>query len=117
MPEVKFETTNKLIACVLPKGRARALQQSLVDQKNIHSGNFHYGRGVGRESHIRDRGIGEQQEREIFEVIVPADRADEIFEFIFFEADMDERHGGMINMTDAQRSTVMTLPEIPERED
>ena len=92
MPEVKFETSTKMIACILPKGRARALQQSLVDEKNIHGGNFHYGRGVGRDSHIRDRGIGEQQEREIFEVVVSAEQADEIFEFIFFEAGMDEPH-------------------------
>ena len=117
MSEVKFETSTKLIACILPKGRARALQQSLVDKKKIHCGNFHYGRGVGRESHIRDRGIGEQQEREIFEVVVPAEQADEIFEFIFFEAGMDEPHGGMIYMTTAPRSTVMNLPEIPAQDD
>lgn len=117
MPEIKFETSTKLIACILPKGRARALQQSLVDQKNIHCGNFHSGRGVGRDSQIRDRGIGEQQERGIFEVIVPAEQADEIFEYIFFEAGMDERHGGMIYMTAAPRSTVMNLPVIPEQDD
>ena len=116
MPEVKYETNTKLISCILPKGGARALQQSLVDQKNIHCGNFHYGRGVGRDSQIRERGIGGQQEREIFEVVVPADQADEIFEYIFFEVGMDERHGGMIYMTTAPRSTVMELPEIAEQE-
>lgn len=116
MSEVRFETSTKLIACILPKGRARALQQALVDKKDIHCGNFHYGRGVGRDSHIRDRGIGEQQEREIFEVVVSAEQADDIFEFIFFEAAMDEPHGGMVYMTTTPRSTAMNLPEIPDEE-
>jgi nitrogen regulatory protein PII len=116
MPEIRYETETKMIACVLPKGRGRPLQQALVDQKDIITGTFHYGRGIGRESHIRDRGIGEQQEREVFEVVVPAERAEEIFEFIFTEAGMGEPHGGMIYMTRLPRSTIMTLPELPEEE-
>jgi nitrogen regulatory protein PII len=116
MPEVSYQTDTRLIACVLPKGKARPLQQALVDKLDIHSGNFHYGRGIGRDSHIRDRGIGEQQEREIFEIVVGADRADEVFEFIFSEAEMHEPHGGMIYMTRIPRSTIMTLPDIPEQD-
>ena len=112
MGEITYDTDTRLIACILPKGRARALQQALVEEKNIVAGNFHYGRGVGRESHIRDRGIGEQQEREVFEVVVPADREEEIFEYIFNEAKMDEPHGGMICVTRLPKSTVMTLPEL-----
>jgi nitrogen regulatory protein PII len=112
-----FQTDTKLIACILPKGGARALQRALIEKKQIHTGNFHYGRGVGRDSRIQDRGIGEQQEREIFEVIVPASQADEIFEFIFFEAEMGEPHGGMIHMTQLTKSSVMTLPDVPSQED
>ncbi|MBT4161444.1 MAG: hypothetical protein HOC70_14355 [Gammaproteobacteria bacterium] len=116
MAEVSSVRNTKLIACVLPKGRAMPLQQALVDEKGIQCGNFHFGRGIGRDSHIRERGIGEQQEREIFEVVVSEDMADEIFEYIFFKAEMSEPHGGMIYMTDVPRSTVMTLPELPDQE-
>lgn len=107
-----YQTDTCLITCVLPKGRARALQQALVDEHHLHTGTFHYGRGVGRESHIRDRGIGEQQEREIFEVIVAAANADAIFEFIYFRAKMGDPHGGMIYMAKLPRSSVMTLPDV-----
>lgn len=116
MAEVTYHTDARLIACILPKGRARALQEALVEEKNIVGGNFHYGRGVGRDSHIRDRGIGEQQEREIFEVVVPAEREDEIFEYIFKAAKMDEPHGGMICVTRLPKSTVMTLPDLPSED-
>lgn len=116
MPEVSTVSSAKLITCVLPKGRALPLQQALHDEKGIVSGNFHGGRGVGRDSHIRDRGIGEQQEREIFDVVVDESVADEIFSYIFFQAEMSEPHGGMIYMTDLPRATVMTLPDIEAEE-
>lgn len=102
----------KLITCILPKGRALALQRTLLAEQQLVAGNFHFGRGVGRDSHIRDRGIGEQQEREIFELIVPAQKADDLFEFIFFEAGMDEPHGGMIFITDVKMSTEFSLPDV-----
>lgn len=117
MSEVRYEVDTKMISCVLPKGRARPLQKALVEEHGVQCGNFHYGRGVGRESRISERGIGEQQEREIFEVVVSAEKSDEIFEFIFTQAGMDEPHGGMIYMTSIPRSTIMTLPEIPVESD
>lgn len=117
MAESLYLENTKLITAVLPKGRARAVQQALVDEKNIHTGHFHYGRGVGRDSHIRDRGIGEQQEREIFDVVVAPELADEIFEFIYEQAGMNEPHGGMIYMASLPRSTMMTMPDIRSEED
>ena len=113
---MRFETNTKLITCILPKGKALPMQQELVDEKNIHAGNFHFGRGVGRGSHIQDIGIGEQEEREILEVIVSAEQSDGLFEFMFFAAEMDEAHGGMIYVTSMIRSTAMTLQEITEEE-
>ena len=109
---MRLETNIKLITCILPKGNALPLQEALVKEKKIDSGNFHFGRGVGRDSHIKDIGIGEQEEREILEVIVPGDEADELFEFMFFTAEMDMAHGGMIYVTPIIQTTAMTLPEI-----
>ena len=111
-----YDTNTKLITCILPKGRAFPLQQALVDKHNLYAGNYHFGRGVGRASRIRDRGIGSQPEREIIEVVVPADEADELFEFMFQQTEMDEAHGGMMYMTSMQRSTIMTVPEVPREE-
>ena len=113
---MQYDTNTKLITCILPKGKAFPLQQALVDKHNIYAGNYHFGRGVGRASHIRDRGIGNQQEREIIEVVVPADKAEELFEFMFLNAEMDEAHGGMIYMTSIPRSTIMTVPDAPHEE-
>ena len=115
--QMRVESGHKLITCILPKGRARSLQRLLIEEHQLYTGNFHYGRGVGRESHIRDRGIGEQQEREIFDVIVPAEDAERLFELIFFAAEMNERHGGMIFITDIPRASPLELPDLPWEED
>ena len=111
---MQLENDTKLITCILPKGTALPLQHVLVNEKGIDSGNFHFGRGVGRDTHIKDIGIGEQEEREILEVVVPAAEADDLFEFMFSAAEMNKPHGGMIYVTPILRSTVMTLPEISE---
>lgn len=105
-------TNGKLITCILPKGRAYALQQALMEERDIHSVNFHRARGVGR-TQVTTRGIGEQQEKEILEAIVSEDVADELFEFMFFKGEMDQPHGGFIYMTSLPSATEMLIPDLP----
>ena len=42
--------------------------------------------------------MGDQEERDILEVIVRQDKCDEIFEFIF-EAKINEPHGGIMSQS------------------
>lgn len=104
----------RLITCILPKGRARAIEKGLIEDHGIRTANFHYARGVGRFSPLSARGIGEQLEKEILEISVPADKADELFEYVFFKGEMDQPHGGIIFMTPLVQATLMRVPEIPE---
>ena len=106
-------TNAKLITCILPKGRAYGIQKALMEEREIHSVNFHRARGVGRFSKITARGIGEQQEKEILEAIVSEEVADDLFEFIFFKGQMDQPHGGIIYMTSLPRATEMLIPDLP----
>ncbi len=106
----------RLITCILPKGTAYRLQQTLIEERGIHSVNFHRARGVGRFSPLTKRGIGEQQEKEILEVIVPAEDADELFEYIFFNGEMNHAHGGIIYMTGLSKTTRMVMPNLPAEE-
>ncbi len=105
----------KLITCILPKGKAILIQRALVVEQGIHGVNFHRARGVGRFSPLSKRGIGEQQEKEILEVCVPAAEADALFEKIFFAGEMNEPHGGIIYMTSLTRGMALTMPEMPEQ--
>jgi len=104
----------KLITCIVPKGKARRIETGLIEDHGIHAANFHYARGVGRFSPLSARGIGEQLEKEILEVSVPAECADEVMEYIFFKGELNQPHGGIIYMTPLVQTTQMRLPQVPE---
>jgi len=106
-------TDVKLITCIVPKGRAYRLQRALIEEKEIHSANFHRARGMGRFSRVTSQGIGEQQEKEILEVVVAEDVADELFEYMFYKSEMDQPHGGIIYMTSLPEATEMLTPDLP----
>ena len=108
---MKTSDNTKLIVCIMAKGIAGELQRSLIDEWQVHP-NIHYGRGIGRAAPLTKRGIGEQQEKEILEVIVDASRADAIFEYAFYFLDLDKKPAGLIYMMDQQKSTVFELPDL-----
>ena len=98
----------KQITCILPKGKSAPVLQALVDDYGIYSANFHYARGVGKL--YSGRGFGEQREKEILEVMVNPDIADEIFEYVYFKAEMAQPHGGIMFMTALPKMSVVEMP-------
>ena len=60
------------------------------------STNIKSARGIGKITPLAYRGIGGQSEKEILTVVVPSESADEIFDYIYHEADIDRPHGGMM---------------------
>lgn len=110
-------TGHKLITCLIPVGVAQPLAKRLKEEKNV--GNAHIGnaRGIGKLTATMDRKLGDQAEKQILTVVVDQERADDIFSFIYFEAQIDQPHGGLIFMSAADRFVPLTLPDIPEEED
>ena len=88
----------------------------LKEEKGITACRINNARGIGRFTHSRVRHLSNVTEREVLEVVTTAKRADEIFEFIFFEADMNRPHGGVIFMTSLGRTSHFELPDLPEEE-
>lgn len=102
----------RLITCILPKGRARLVQTMLSEEEGIHSANIHGARGVGKFSVGSTTGLGAQQEKEVLEVCVPAERAETLFEKMFLAGRMDEPHAGIIYMTRLRRGMAMAMPDL-----
>ena len=105
---------HKVITCILPKGHSKPLAKTLTRERGLTQVDVHYARGVGRITPLRHRGIGETSEREILSVAVPAEEADELFEYIYRQAGIDRPHGGMMFMHPLLTGTGFTLPELPE---
>ncbi|EXJ16990.1 hypothetical protein [Imhoffiella purpurea] len=106
----------KIITCILPKGRAQPLAKHLTKERGLTTVDIHYARGVGRITPLRHRGIGETSEREILTVAVPAEEADAHFEHIYAFAEINRPHGGLMFMHGTRSSTHFRLPELPEED-
>ena len=99
------------IVCIVPKGKASYINKGLIEDHDIHAATFHHARGSSKSS-LTAKGLGQQREKDVLQVSIPKEIADEIFEYIFFKADMNQAHGGIVYMTKAPRTSIMSLPEI-----
>ncbi|QEP44408.1 hypothetical protein D5085_15500 [Ectothiorhodospiraceae bacterium BW-2] len=107
-------TEQKLITAILPVGRAAPIIEKLVYDKGVSRVNIHHGRGVGRITPLRHRGVGETTEKDTLSVVVAATEADRLFEYLFFEADINRPHGGLIYMQPLLGATPFELPPLEE---
>jgi len=101
----------KLITSIMPKGAGHDVLLGLRKDHGIKTGNIKMARGAGQYNPLALRGIGEQTEKEMLTVIVPAEKADEIFEYIYFRANIDEPHKGIIFQSDLLYASKYRIPE------
>ena len=73
-------------------------------------------RGAGTYNPLSKRGIGEQTEKELLTVVVPAEKAEEIFEYIYHLADIGEPHHGIIFQSDLVCASSYDIPDDIEEE-
>ena len=106
----------KQIVCIVPKGRGRQLVEAMSEELEVYNSNFSHARGVGRSSDVNDRGVGEQQEKDVFAVTVAQDKADEVFEFLFYKAELDKPRNGLIYMQATPKTSIMSVPELSSDE-
>jgi len=97
---MKFE--QKLITCIVPEANAVKGAEALRDSYDLQTISHHFARGVGKSNPLALRGIGEKTEKVVLSVVVEAGQADEIFEFLFHETEIDRPKGGMIFMKRVQ---------------
>jgi len=107
---------HKLITCILPKGIAGDVVKRLKNDKQIITANINSARGMGKLTPDSHRGAGEQMEKDILRVVVEAAQAEEIFDYLFYAADIDRPHGGIIYMNALALASRYTLPALPEED-
>jgi hypothetical protein len=101
------------IVCIVPKGKASYINKGLIEDHDIHAATFHHARGSSK-ALASAKGLGQQREKDVLQLTVPNKIADEIFEYIYFRAGMNQAHGGIVYMTKAPRTSIMNLPEIDQ---
>lgn len=99
---------SKLITCILPKGKALEVVKKLHEEKGLNSVNVSSGRG----SSAHKGKIQAESEVDVLTVAVEDDRADEIFEFIYYETDIGGISKGFMFQGRLSTATRFVLPEI-----
>ena len=110
--------SHKLITCFLPLGVAAPLAKALKSEKGLATAHISYGRGIGKLTQTESRQLGDQTEKQILRVVVDANDADDVFEFIYHQAGLDQPHGGLMVMAHVDNFVPLVLPDdLPEEED
>jgi len=104
----------KLITCILPKGIALGVAGKLRSDFELMSVDIKSARGVGKITPLAYRGIAGQSEKEILTVVVPSESADEIFDFIYHEANINRPHGGLMYVYPLYQATHYEIPSLPD---
>jgi nitrogen regulatory protein PII len=98
----------KLITCVLYRKGGLAVLDALR-KRGIESAALWHARGSAIGDPVGKNGLPVSFEKEIVVVAVPAQDADEIFEFIFETAEIDRPYGGLLYMEPLRRATSFVL--------
>ncbi|MEP5764032.1 MAG: hypothetical protein ABJ308_05540 [Halieaceae bacterium] len=108
--------TDKLITCILPKGVAQQMLEKLKQERGITRVNINSARGSGKITPLAYRGLGGQTEKEILNVAVAGEQADELFAYIYVEAEINRPHGGLMYLSQLSFATPFILPDLPEED-
>lgn len=100
----------KVIHCLLPPGTAVQVMERLHLEKGVVSTFHHHARGGGISTR-KGKESFHFVEREIATVLVEQERADEIFEFLYRAAGLDQPHAGMVLMEKTLLAQPTVLPE------
>lgn len=103
----------KLITGIIPDdGTAQNLIKALKSEKDIITANMFQCRGI---SSSDDNGVlgrlPPAKPVQVVTVVVPAERADELFDYICELADIFRPHGGLVYQSALQVATDFSLPE------
>ena len=93
-----MRSKQKLITCITREANATKGAAALRERYDLQTINQHFARGIGKSSPLVKRGIGEKTEKVVLTVVVDAKVANEVFEFLFDAAEINQPRGGMIYM-------------------
>ena len=111
------KTNSKLITSYLPHGTGAPLIKLLKDETGICTGNVKNCRGTGSSAHnLNASDYDSWIEVDVLDVVVDADRAEEVFNFIYEKAGIREGNHGFIMQSNLIGATNFSLPNLPEEE-
>ena len=111
--QTDFHYASKLITCVLPDdGRDMELLTLLRSEKGIVSASTFQCRGIGpRPQGEKEHSKLDASSVRVVTVVVPKEKADDLFEYIYFKMGFDHPIAGIMYQGDLLTATPFLLPE------
>lgn len=105
----------KLITCYLTAGRGLPLVRKLHEIKKLDTANVNLARGAGLAAPKFKFKLDHAVERDVLNIIVEETKANDIFEYIYFECELDKMPGGLLTQITLPHATEFTIPkDLPE---
>jgi hypothetical protein len=104
----------RLIGAILPQGVAAEVLRRLHEEKGIDRACVGGARGLHHLLQFAPRETVEVVPVEVLNLVVPAARADELFEFLFEAAGVDHPDGGIVFQHALSGAMPFVLPDLPE---
>lgn len=102
----------RVITCIMKAGRGADIVEVLRKRQGVISASVHHARGVGTQT-LHSKMYSD--EKQVLTALVESGDADEVFEFIYFEAKLNQPHNGMVMMgLPVKGIAVVPLPEGAE---
>ncbi len=107
---MNVDKTPKIITCVLPKGSSKRIMEALFD-RGVTRVSFSNARGFGFLDYLATaNGLPKQEEKEMLNVVAKnAQEAEDLFDFIYAQAEIGEPHGGLMYMSNLGVSSQFVL--------
>lgn len=101
----------KIITCIVPVGMGKSLVDDLFHELNVNTGNVTRGRGASQRSGTF------ADEMDILTVVAEAERADEIFGYLYGKAEIGTTPHRFMYQSALNTTSLFTLPEMEVEND
>ena len=101
----------RVLTCIMPASQGSQVREALRSETGVINTMTHHARGIGTHN-LRHRLFAD--EKQILTVLVEAERADEVFRFLYYSAGLDTPHAGMIMMGREFRGAGVVAPSESE---
>jgi len=103
----------RLLCCVLPRGSGLGIEARLYHEMGLTRVDLHSARTViGSDP----KGLFNRVEQDVLLVVVPAEQADEIFDWLYHEGGVGDAPGRFLYMARLATATPFLMPEEFARE-
>lgn len=95
----------KLITCIVPRGEAQQMMQTLYNEYGLQALNSYTGRGQDSRMALKD-----WREMDIVNLVVPEAQADEVFDLMYQLAGIGQQAGRLLWQEHLPQATAFVVP-------